>query len=76
MNTQQPKELQIISTTQRLDETPNKNRGCETPSPRPIKKGINTNHLLNVNQYFSIKPVSLRFFNVQKFIMLLLYKNI
>jgi hypothetical protein len=38
MNTPQPKQLQIISTTQGFDKTPNRSRGCETPSPRLIKK--------------------------------------
>ena len=42
MNTPQPKQLQSIRTTQRLDKAPYKNRGCETPSPRPIKKSRHT----------------------------------
>ena len=42
MNTLQPKELQIISTTQGFDKSPNRSRGCETPSPRPIKKRTHT----------------------------------
>jgi hypothetical protein len=42
MNKPQPKQLQRIRTTQRLDKAPYRNRGCETPSPRPIKKSRQT----------------------------------
>ena len=42
MNMPQPKQLQIISTTQGFDNTPNRSWGCETPSPRLIKKSTYT----------------------------------
>ena len=42
MNTLQPNQLQSISTSQRLHKTPYRYRGCETPSPRPVKKSRHT----------------------------------